>query len=246
LDCKDEKGVEKSLLVPVKISYEALLNLLHHEYRRPVSFIYESQGLCTVENEASFQACIKHLKSNFEKKGASTASRLDAFIVDLDQIPRKSKTLKVGNNHPRAKGTSPHLGNDPHRSIDGDTKFAWNQQTSTDSSGLRDVTRSASSIQSRRSRTPVPGQRSRISWDFEGRFRQIDALMGQAQGPVAAVSRGLPKDKSVVLSTKPTEVRELHARDLQAVDAAEAQVPQLLHMMCISIELDDRNKQRIS
>jgi hypothetical protein len=231
LDCKDEKGVEKSLSVSANISYESLRNLLRQEYGRPVSFIYESQGLCTVDDEASFQKCIEHVRSHLEKKGVSPALRLEAFILDLDRIPRKSRSLNVRNNDARAIGAPSQFG-DPRRSSDRDARFdlsssrvaEMQHQTSNDRPGLRAVTRSASSIPGHRPRMHLPGQNSRISWDFEGRFRQIDALMGQAEGRVASANGELSKEKSVPRSTKTTALRYDRANDLRSVDAAEAQV----------------------
>ena len=232
LDCKDGKGVEKSLLVPINISYESLLNLLHCEYGRPVSFVYESQGLCTVDDDASFRTCINHVRSNFQKGDVSTVSRLDAFILELDQIPRKSRTLKVENNDARDKDVPSFLGHHPRRPTEGETRFDWSsskrvgamkRQTSIVTSGIRDVTKSASSIPGHRPRIAVPGQTARMSWDFEARFRQIDALMGQ--GPIEA-ERNLQEKKTVLCSTKTAaNMERANATDLQAVDAAEAQVP---------------------
>ena len=218
------------------MSYESLLSLLGREYGRPVAFVYESQGLCTVDDEASFRKCINHVRSNFEKKGVSAASRLEAFILDLDQIPRKSRTLKVGNKDASEKG-APSISGHLRRPTHGDTSFDWSSserfgaqkhQTSKNLSGLRDVTKSATSIPEHRPRILVPGQTSRTSWDFESRFRQIDALMGQPQGSDEAKGNS-PEKKAVPRPTKTVAVQMERANtsDLQAVNAAEAQVPSL-------------------
>ncbi len=210
------------------------MNLLHREYGRPVSFIYESQGLCTVQDEESFRTCINHVRSNFEKRSVSAPLRLEAFILELDQIPRKSRTLKVGSKDARDKGTASYQGDHLRRPTDCDTRFDWSSservgaqkhQTSKALSGLRDVTKSASSIPEHGPRILVPGKTSRTSWDFEARFRQIDALMGQPQGAVDAKGNSLQKN-AVLSSAKTAAVKmeRVDASDLQAVDAAEAQV----------------------
>jgi hypothetical protein len=254
LDCKDGKGVEKSLSISSDMTFESLLNLLHREYGRPVAFVYESHGMCTVDDEASFRTCIHHVRSNFEKKGVSAASRLEAFILELDDIPRRSRTLKVGNKNAKDQGARSHLGHGLHRPTDGDRKFDWSSservgalkhQTIKDFSGLRDVTKSASSIPEHRPRIVAHGQTSRTSWDFEARFRQIDALMGQSQGSVEAkgitpVSKALPR----TAKTAAVQIERANTGDLQAVDAAEAQVPDSRCVYPISLNsLDDRRKQ---
>uniref|UniRef100_A0A7S0M3T5 EF-hand domain-containing protein n=1 Tax=Cryptomonas curvata TaxID=233186 RepID=A0A7S0M3T5_9CRYP len=226
------------------MSYELLLNLLHREYGRPVAFIYESQGLCTVDDESSFRTCINHVRSNFEKKEVSTASRLEAYILNLDQIPRKSRTLKVGNRDTRDKGAPSILGHNLRRQTDGDASFDWSSserigaqqhQISKNLSGLRDVTRSASSIPVHKPRVFVPGQTARTSWDFESRFRQIDALMGQPQGSVEAKGNS-PEKKAAQRSTKAAGVQMERANcDLQAVNAAEAQILTAIRDIFVSI-----------
>lgn len=216
------------------MSYESVLNLLHREYGRPVSFIYESQGLCTIHDDASFRTCINHVRSNFEKRGVSTPSRLEAFILELDQIPRKSRTLQVGSKDARDKGTESYLGDHLRRPTDVDASLDWSSaervgsqkhQTSKALGRLRSVTKSASSIPEHGPRLLMHGKSSRTSWDFEARFRQIDALMGQPLGAVDA--KGNSPEKKVELASARTaavQIERVKSSDLQAVDAAEAQV----------------------
>ena len=185
--------------------------LLESEFGRPVTFMFEDgHELLAVQDETSFKSCLEFVRKKYEKSTSSKGNLavLEVFILDRQKLFRQSKR-KIVNKAEEKKTFS----NDP---LYGDT----------DPSRVRHSTGGLDSA-ARKERVNRQHIRSssgnpKLSWNFEERHRQIDALIRQQNGHLESKENlHCAKAKSQVPHVAG---RQIHASDAQAVDLAENQV----------------------
>jgi hypothetical protein len=96
MECKDETGVEKQVLISSSSSFEVVRCEIQKAYGRTISFIYEDRGLHTVTDEISWQKCLARIKSCPSFDGHP---RLEVYVIDSAQGPGSATSIRVENDN---------------------------------------------------------------------------------------------------------------------------------------------------
>ena len=170
----------------------------------------DGHELLAVQDETSFKSCLEFVRKKYEKSTSSKGNLavLEVFILDRQKLFRQSKRnivkkaeeKKTFSNDPLYDDTDPSRVRHSTGGLDSAArKERVNQQHIRCSSG-----------------------NLKLSWNFEERHWQIDALIRQQNGHLESKENlHCAKAKSQVPHVAG---RQIHASDAQAVDSAENQV----------------------
>lgn len=134
MECTDERGGQKDIVVPVNIKWDDLLQKLKNTFKRSVTLMYEDSGQHqhTIKDAKDLTRCWDSLAAS--GKGQEGTRHLECMIVDFDPAVKTKGSKTTGRpslkerrrNAARVHGAEPtDLERDPVESLDFRSRHKW-------------------------------------------------------------------------------------------------------------------------